>query len=63
LTERSPSCGSTEIYNGSFSGVKKSGQGVTAALLTQHGIKVFSQHGLSELKTQLMSAMEGSGKG
>jgi len=40
LKSGSPSCGSTEIYNGSFTGKKKKGQGVTAALLAKNGIKL-----------------------
>ncbi|BAU29553.1 uncharacterized protein YbbK (DUF523 family) [Aneurinibacillus soli] len=43
LKERSPSCGSTLIYNGTFSKEKRSGPGVTAALLTRHGISVSSE--------------------
>ena len=56
LAEGSPSCGGTNIYDGSFSGVKVEGLGVTAALLTQEGIKVFSQHTISELKAELMQS-------
>jgi len=43
LKERSPSCGVREIYDGSFSGAKKAGRGVCAALLKQAGITVFSE--------------------
>jgi len=43
LKERSPSCGSTAIYDGSFSGAKRPGAGVTAALLRRHGIAVRSE--------------------
>ncbi len=43
LAERSPSCGSSLIYDGSFRGMTKAGRGVTAALLEKSGIKVFSQ--------------------
>lgn len=43
LKERSPSCGSVRIYDGTFSRVTKEGMGVTAALLQQNGIKVFSE--------------------
>ncbi|MGY0216201.1 DUF523 domain-containing protein [Endozoicomonadaceae bacterium StTr2] len=46
LTESSPSCGSTTIYNGQFSGTKVTGTGVTTALLMEHGIRVFSQHSI-----------------
>jgi uncharacterized protein YbbK (DUF523 family) len=40
LVERSPSCGCGEIFDGSFTGKLKSGDGVTAALLKKKGIKV-----------------------
>lgn len=43
LKEGSPSCGSNLIYDGSFSGVKVNGQGVTTSLLRQHGISVISE--------------------
>lgn len=48
LADFSPSCGSSSIYNGEFSGEKINGVGVTAALLISHGINVFSQHQLHE---------------
>ena len=43
LKERSPSCGSGEIYDGSFQGVLTHGDGVTAELLKQHGIRVLGE--------------------
>lgn len=43
LKERSPSCGSHAIYDGSFRGAKQPGMGVTAALLRRHGIRVYSE--------------------
>lgn len=43
LKERSPSCGSCMIYNGEFTGNKKPGSGVTAALLRRHQIQVRSE--------------------
>lgn len=49
LKESSPSCGSSLIYDGSFSNTKISGQGITTELLTQEGIRVFSENNLSEL--------------
>ncbi|MEI6894335.1 MAG: DUF523 domain-containing protein [Colwellia sp.] len=48
LAEYSPSCGSSSVYSGDFSGSKVSGSGVTAALLRNNGITVFSQHQLIE---------------
>jgi len=43
LKEGSPSCGVCLVNDGSFSGNKISGQGVTAGLLIRHGISVFSE--------------------
>jgi len=53
LAEGSPSCGSSKIYNGTFSGIKIDGSGVTAALLESEGIKVFSQHNIASLRAVL----------
>ncbi|MDH3535310.1 MAG: DUF523 domain-containing protein [Gammaproteobacteria bacterium] len=44
LTESSPSCGSSQVYDGEFARHPVPGSGVTAALLRQHGIAVFNQH-------------------
>ena len=40
LKSRSPSCGCGAIYDGTFSRNKRDGDGVTAALLKEHGIDV-----------------------
>lgn len=48
LKARSPSCGSGVIYDGSFSGEKKQGDGITAALLKQNGIKVLDEENFRE---------------
>ncbi|SPF35712.1 conserved hypothetical protein [Candidatus Desulfosporosinus infrequens] len=50
LKERSPSCGVNFIYDGSFSHQIKSGQGVTAALLKEHNIPIYSEEDLTEEK-------------
>ncbi len=42
LTENSPSCGASLIYDGSFSGRRRAGVGVTTALLERHGLKVYA---------------------
>lgn len=42
LQDRSPSCGAGVIYDGNFSKKLIEGDGVTAALLKQHGIKVIN---------------------
>jgi uncharacterized protein YbbK (DUF523 family) len=43
LKDESPSCGKTFIYDGSFSKVRRPGNGVTTALLEKNGIRVFSE--------------------
>jgi len=53
LKERSPSCGSHLIYDGHFSGTRIPGRGVTAALLGQHGITVFSEEEIDALSEQM----------
>jgi len=42
LKQGSPSCGCGFIYDGTFSGTKKQGRGVTAALLEENGFEVVS---------------------
>ncbi|QDP02697.1 DUF523 domain-containing protein [Thalassotalea sp. PS06] len=49
LKEFSPSCGGRMIYDGTFSGTKVRGMGVTAKLLSQHGIDVFSEESVEQL--------------
>ncbi len=49
LIDRSPSCGSLTIYDGSFSGRQIPGAGVVAALLAAHGISVFADHEIDRL--------------
>jgi len=43
LKERSPTCGSSCIHDGTFTGKLVPGEGVTTALLRRHGIEVFSE--------------------
>lgn len=47
LKARSPSCGNIENYDGSFSGTKVAGEGVTAALLRRAGVAVFNEEQLA----------------
>lgn len=49
LKETSPSCGSSEIYDGSFSHKTKKGKGITAKLLEANGIKVINEKQIEEL--------------
>ena len=52
LKERSPSCGSGEVYDGTFSGRLTPGDGVTAALLKANGIAVYGESDLDALLAQ-----------
>lgn len=49
LKERSPSCGCGRIYDGTFTGTLTDGDGVTAALLKENGIKVYGESELEKL--------------
>jgi uncharacterized protein YbbK (DUF523 family) len=46
LKEGSPSCGSTFVYDGTFTSTRVDGEGVTTALLRERGIRVFSENEL-----------------
>ena len=46
LKQRSPSCGSSQIYDGTFSKKLINGNGVTTALLKNNGLKVISEEDL-----------------
>ena len=48
LKESSPSCGLHEVYDGTFSGRKVPGEGVTAHLLREHGVDVFTENEVAE---------------
>ena len=49
LKEKSPSCGAGAVYDGTFSGVLTTGNGVTAELLTANGIPVYGESQLEKL--------------
>ena len=53
LKERSPSCGSSYIYDGSFSGKVIEGQGFTTIKLNEENIIVFSEENLEEIEKYL----------
>lgn len=48
LKARSPSCGSKQVYDGTYSRSIISGMGVTAELLSQHGVQVFDENELDK---------------
>lgn len=49
LTDGSPSCGSTFIYDGSFTGNRKPGMGTTTAALRNAGVRVWPETAIAEL--------------
>ena len=51
LKAKSPSCGKGQIYDGTFSGKLKEGNGITAKLFTENGIEVLTE---DEIKTYLL---------
>lgn len=53
LKEGSPSCGSGYVYDGHFAGRRQAGVGVTAELLTQAGVRVFSEKQWAEAQACL----------
>lgn len=56
LKERSPSCGSNIVYDGTFQGVRVPGDGVCAGLLKKNGIAVFGESELEKFSEFLKEA-------
>jgi uncharacterized protein YbbK (DUF523 family) len=54
LKEGSPSCGSNFIYDGTFTGNKIEGKGITAYILEKEGITVFSDEDLEVNNSKLV---------
>ncbi|WP_017604427.1 DUF523 domain-containing protein [Nocardiopsis alkaliphila] len=48
LKQSSPSCGPHEVYDGTFTGRKVVGEGITAHLLRAHGITVLDEDQVAE---------------
>ncbi|HSP32745.1 MAG TPA: DUF523 domain-containing protein [Thermoanaerobaculia bacterium] len=55
LKSGSPSCGSSYVYDGTFTRSRTPGEGVTTALLRERGIAVFSEDEIDEADTYLAS--------
>ena len=49
LKAKSPSCGKGEIYDGSFSGTLRPGNGVCTEFLLENGIEVYTENEIFEL--------------
>ncbi len=61
LKEDSPSCGSARVYDGHFAGQRLPGAGVTAALLREAGLQVFSEWELAAAAQALARLEAGRG--
>lgn len=61
LKENSPSCGSSHIYDGTFSGRLIKGSGVTAALLEENGIRVYGEEKIEQLLKDLEEKIKSKG--
>lgn len=57
LKEKSPSCGSSRVYDGTFEGTLIEGQGLTTQMLREAGIRVYSEEEL-DLVEQLVNGRE-----
>ncbi|HEY7515282.1 MAG TPA: DUF523 domain-containing protein [Vicinamibacteria bacterium] len=60
LKDGSPSCGTSYIHDGSFRGQRGPGQGVTAAMLSSAGIRLFNEHQLEEAAAYLEALERGA---
>lgn len=49
LKDGSPSCGKNKIYDGTFSGIKINGSGITVRLLKQLDIEIYSEDEIDKL--------------
>ncbi|QCI15121.1 DUF523 domain-containing protein [Pseudomonas putida] len=58
LKAGSPSCGNRLTYDGTFSGVKVPGEGVTTALLRREGVLVFGELELEQAQVALAGLTE-----
>lgn len=60
LKDGSPSCGSSYVYDGSFSGTRARGAGMTTMELAREGVRVFSESELARAADYLAELERGS---
>ena len=58
LKEKSPSCGTHQVYDGSFSHRCIPGRGITAWLLAHHGVALFNERELDQVASLLRDRMQ-----
>jgi uncharacterized protein YbbK (DUF523 family) len=56
LKARSPSCGCHEVYDGSFTGTRVTGEGVTARAVREAGVPVWSEEDVADRAIDLRDA-------
>ena len=61
LKERSPSCGTHQIYDGTFSGTRIPGSGMTAECLRQEGLQLFSEEEIADCQKWIRKKKEETG--
>jgi len=61
LKDRSPSCGKSNVYDGTFSGTLIEGNGITVDLLEQHGINVYKSSNAPYEKLMVYDYLETQG--
>jgi uncharacterized protein YbbK (DUF523 family) len=59
LKERSPSCGSQAIFDGTFQGRTTAGRGITAERLIAEGVSVFNEAQIDEAEGKLRAIETG----
>jgi uncharacterized protein YbbK (DUF523 family) len=62
LVDGSPTCGSSFVHDGSFSGITVPGRGVATEVLLRHGIPVFHQHEWEKAAEELAARERHSGE-
>ncbi len=55
LKDKSPSCGVNLIYDGTFSGKTKKGEGFTTSKLRQLNIKIYNENQIDELINEVLT--------
>lgn len=58
LKDRSPSCGTTCIYDGSFTGTTVPGQGVAARLLARNGVPLANERDVACWRESLTESLQ-----
>ncbi|HEY0215389.1 MAG TPA: DUF523 domain-containing protein [Cellulomonas sp.] len=55
LVDRSPSCGSSVVYDGTFTGTRVAGRGLSAELLHREGVPIFTPESLGAARLRLLA--------